>query len=197
MVRFSTTRVRLIATGPSGFPISTSAPAVARADYLLDFLRHNDSEYLYLVGDIIDGWQLKKGWFWPQAHNDVVQKVLRKARKGVRSSISPVITTSPLASSAIYAFGDIHIREEAFHTTLAGKRLWVVHGDLFDGVIQHAKWLAYVGDSLYSLILVLNRWFNRIRIRFGFQYWVAVAIPETPGQERRQFHLPVRARHDR
>jgi UDP-2,3-diacylglucosamine pyrophosphatase LpxH len=70
-----------------------------------------------------------------------------------------------------HAFGDIQIREEAFHTTLAGKRLWVVHGDLFDGVIQHAKWLAYVGDTLYSLILVLNRWFNRIRIRMGFQYW--------------------------
>jgi len=142
-----------------------------QADYLLDFLRHNDSEYLYLVGDIIDGWQLKKGWFWPQAHNDVVQKVLRKARKGVQVIYIPGNHDESARQFCDHAFGDIHIREEAFHTTLAGKRLWVVHGDLFDGVIQHAKWLAYVGDSLYSLILVLNRWFNRIRIRFGFQYW--------------------------
>ncbi len=142
-----------------------------QATYLLDFLRYNDSEYLYLVGDIIDGWQIKKGWFWPQAHNDVVQKVLRKARKGTQVFYIPGNHDESARQFCDHAFGDIQIREEAFHTTLAGKRLWVVHGDLFDGVIQHAKWLAYVGDSLYSLILVLNRWFNRIRIRFGFQYW--------------------------
>jgi UDP-2,3-diacylglucosamine pyrophosphatase LpxH len=142
-----------------------------QAEYLLDFLRHNDAEYLYLVGDIIDGWQLKKGWFWPQAHNDVVQKILRKARKGTQVIFIPGNHDESARQFCGHAFGDIQIREEAFHTTLSGKRLWIVHGDLFDGVIQHAKWLAYVGDTLYSLILVLNRWFNRIRIRLGFQYW--------------------------
>jgi UDP-2,3-diacylglucosamine pyrophosphatase LpxH len=142
-----------------------------QAEYLLDFLRHNEAQYLYLVGDIIDGWQLKKGWFWPQAHNDVVQKVLRKARKGTQVIYIPGNHDESARQFCDHAFGDILIREEAFHTTLNGRRLWVVHGDLFDGVIQHAKWLAYVGDSLYSLILVLNRWFNRIRIRMGFQYW--------------------------
>ncbi|MEJ0003419.1 MAG: UDP-2,3-diacylglucosamine diphosphatase [Pararobbsia sp.] len=142
-----------------------------QAPYLLDFLRHNDSEYLYLVGDIIDGWQLKKGWFWPQAHNDVVQKVLRKARKGTQVYYIPGNHDESARQFCDHAFGDIQIREEAFHTTLNGKRLWVVHGDLFDGVIQHAKWLAYVGDTLYTLILLLNRWFNRIRARLGFQYW--------------------------
>ena len=142
-----------------------------QAEYLLDFLRHNDAQYLYLVGDIIDGWQLKKGWFWPQAHNDVVQKVLRKARKGTQVIYIPGNHDESARQFCDHAFGDIQIREEAFHTTLNGRRLWIVHGDLFDGVIQHAKWLAYVGDTLYSLILVLNRWFNRIRIRMGFQYW--------------------------
>ncbi|EDT38819.1 UDP-2,3-diacylglucosamine diphosphatase [Burkholderia ambifaria] len=142
-----------------------------QAPYLLDFLRHNDSEYLYLVGDIIDGWQLKKGWYWPQVHNDVVQKVLRKARKGTQVIYIPGNHDEGARQFCDLAFGDIQVRGEAFHTTLAGKRLWIVHGDLFDGVIQHAKWLAYLGDTLYTLILVLNRWFNRIRSRLGFQYW--------------------------
>lgn len=142
-----------------------------QAPYLLDFLRHNDSEYLYLVGDIIDGWQLKKGWYWPQAHNDVVQKILRKARKGTQVVYIPGNHDEGARQFSDLAFGDIQVRGEAFHTTLAGKRLWIVHGDLFDGVIQHAKWLAYLGDTLYTLILVLNRWFNRIRSRLGFQYW--------------------------
>ncbi|WP_261526239.1 UDP-2,3-diacylglucosamine diphosphatase [Burkholderia multivorans] len=142
-----------------------------QASYLLDFLRHNESEYLYLVGDIIDGWQLKKGWYWPQAHNDVVQKILRKARKGTQVVYIPGNHDEGARQFCDLAFGDIQVRGEAFHTTLAGKRLWIVHGDLFDGVIQHAKWLAYLGDTLYTLILVLNRWFNRIRSRLGFQYW--------------------------
>ncbi|MFX1762567.1 UDP-2,3-diacylglucosamine diphosphatase [Paraburkholderia sp. A1RI-2L] len=142
-----------------------------QANYLLDFLRHNESEYLYLVGDIIDGWQLRKGWYWPQAHNDVVQKILRKARKGTQVVYIPGNHDEGARQFCNLAFGDIHVREEAFHTTLSGKRLWVVHGDLFDGVIQHAKWLAYLGDSAYTMILVLNRWFNRIRARMGFQYW--------------------------
>ena len=69
------------------------------------------------------------------------------------------------------AFGDITVREDAVHVTATGKRLWVVHGDLFDGVVQHARWLAYVGDSLYTFILAMNRHFNRIRVRLGFPYW--------------------------
>ena len=142
-----------------------------QAEYLLDFLRHNESEHLYLVGDIIDGWQLKKGWYWPQAHNDVVQKILRKARKGTNVVYVPGNHDEVIRQFNNIAFGDIQVRDEAFHTTLAGKRLWIVHGDLFDGVIQHAKWLAYLGDTAYTAILTLNRWFNRIRAKFGFEYW--------------------------
>jgi UDP-2,3-diacylglucosamine pyrophosphatase LpxH len=147
------------------------APHRYRTIWLLDFLRHNDSEYLYLVGDIIDGWQLRKGWFWPQAHNDVVQKILRKARKGTQVVYIPGNHDEAARQFCDLAFGDIHVRGEAFHTTLTGKRLWIVHGDLFDGVIQHAKWLAYLGDTLYTLILLLNRWFNRARTRLGLNYW--------------------------
>ena len=100
-----------------------------------------------------------------------VQGATRKARKGTQVIYVPGNHDEAARQFCDLAFGDIHVREEAFHTTLAGKRLWVVHGDLFDGVIQHAKWLAYLGDSAYTLILVLNRWFNRIRSRLGFQYW--------------------------
>ncbi|SAK81051.1 Ser/Thr protein phosphatase family protein [Caballeronia fortuita] len=142
-----------------------------QAPYLLDFLRHHESEYLYLVGDIIDGWQLRKGWFWPQAHNDVVQKILRKARKGTQVVYIPGNHDEAARQFCDLAFGDIHVRGEAFHTTLAGKRLWIVHGDLFDGVIQHARWLAYLGDTAYTMILLLNRWFNRVRTRLGLNYW--------------------------
>jgi UDP-2,3-diacylglucosamine pyrophosphatase LpxH len=142
-----------------------------QAEYLLDFLKHNESETLYLVGDIIDGWQLKKGWYWPQAHNDVVQKVLRKARKGTRVVFIPGNHDEMARQFIGLAFGDIEVADEIVHVTAEGRRLLVTHGDLFDGVMQHARWLAYVGDSLYSLALVLNRWFNWIRAHFGYPYW--------------------------
>lgn len=145
--------------------------AGCQAEYLLDFLRHNDADYLYLVGDIIDGWQLRRGWHWPQSHNDVVQKLLRKARKGTQVVYVPGNHDEAARQFCGLAFGDVAVRDEAFHTTLAGKRLWITHGDLYDGVIQHARWLAYLGDTLYTMILVLNRWFNRCRARLGFPYW--------------------------
>ena len=124
-----------------------------RADHLLDFLRCHESEYLYLVGDIVDGWQLKKSWYWKQSHNDVVQKVLRKARKGTKVIYVPGNHDEAARQYAGLDFGGIAIRQEAEHHTADGKRLLILHGDEFDGVIQYAKWLAYVGDSLYTLIL--------------------------------------------
>jgi UDP-2,3-diacylglucosamine pyrophosphatase LpxH len=142
-----------------------------QAVYLLDFLRSFESETLYLVGDILDGWRLKKGWYWPQAHNDVVQKVLRKARKGTRVIYIPGNHDAVARQFIGLAFGDIEVVEDALHVTADGRRLWVTHGDLFDGVMQHAPWLAYVGDSLYTFLLNLNRWFNAARARLGLPYW--------------------------
>ncbi|NDF04046.1 MAG: UDP-2,3-diacylglucosamine diphosphatase, partial [Betaproteobacteria bacterium] len=113
-----------------------------KADYLLDFLKHNESDQLYLVGDIIDGWQLKKSWYWKQSHNDVVQKVLRKARKGTKVTYIAGNHDEVLRNFLGMAFGDIDILDEAVHVMKDGRRLWVTHGDLFDGVVQHAKWLA-------------------------------------------------------
>jgi UDP-2,3-diacylglucosamine pyrophosphatase LpxH len=142
-----------------------------QANYLLDFLKHNDAEKFYLVGDIIDGWRLKKSWYWPQAHNDVIQKLLRKVRKGAEVYYIPGNHDEVARQFVGMTFGEIQIQEEMIHVTADGKRLWVTHGDLFDSVMQYAKWLAYLGDTAYTCILVVNRWFNNIRIKLGFQYW--------------------------
>ncbi len=145
--------------------------AGCQARYLLDFLKHNESDTLYLVGDIIDGWQLRRGWYWPQSHNDVVQKLLRKARKGTRVIYVPGNHDSMARQFMGLAFGDIEVADEVVHVTADGRRFLVTHGDLFDGVMQHARWLAYLGDTGYTLILTLNRWFNGLRTRMGYPYW--------------------------
>lgn len=145
--------------------------AGCKARFLLDFLRHHESAKLYLVGDIIDGWQLRKGWTWRPEHNDVVQKILRKARKGTRVTYIPGNHDEFARQYVDHAFGGIVVADEAVHTLKDGRRLWVIHGDLFDGVIQHARWLARLGDSLYTMILALNHWFNRLRARLGLRYW--------------------------
>jgi UDP-2,3-diacylglucosamine pyrophosphatase LpxH len=142
-----------------------------QADALLEFLKCHDSETLYLVGDIVDGWQLRRRWFWPQSHNDVVQKLLRRARKGCRVIYVPGNHDEFARGFAGHAFGGVDILQEAVHTTASGQRLWVIHGDHFDGVIQCAKWLAYVGDWLYELTLKVNRHLNRLRGRLGLEYW--------------------------
>jgi UDP-2,3-diacylglucosamine pyrophosphatase LpxH len=138
---------------------------------LLEFLRRTESDYLYLVGDIIDGWQLKRRWFWHQSHNDIVQKVLRKARKGTRVCYVPGNHDEAARHYTGLDFGGIVIRAEAEHTTADGRRLLVTHGDLFDAVVQCARWLALLGDVLYNFTLKLNQHWNALRARAGLPYW--------------------------
>ena len=142
-----------------------------RATDLLDFLRHLDCRTLFLVGDIVDGWQLRRSWHWPQAHNDVVQKILRKARKGTRVIYVPGNHDEFARRYAGHEFGGIEVVDDWIHVTADGRRLWVTHGDLYDGVIQCARWLAYVGDQAYELTLKLNRHLNSLRARLGLPYW--------------------------
>jgi len=142
-----------------------------QAAALLDFLKHHTSEQLYLVGDIVDGWQLRRRWFWPQAHNDVVQKLLRRARKGCRVVYVPGNHDEFARQFAGHAFGGIEVVQDAVHVTADGRSFWVLHGDAFDGVVQCARWLAMVGDNLYELSLRLNRHLNRLRGRLGLPYW--------------------------
>ncbi|MGA2553016.1 MAG: UDP-2,3-diacylglucosamine diphosphatase [Burkholderiaceae bacterium] len=145
--------------------------AGCKAQFLLDFLKNTESDTLYLVGDIIDGWQLKKGWSWRQSHNDVLQKILRKARKGTRVIYIPGNHDEFAREYVDHHFGGIEVLYEATHVMADGRRFLITHGDLFDGVILQARWLAHLGDSLYTFILAVNHWFNRIRTRLGFDYW--------------------------
>jgi UDP-2,3-diacylglucosamine pyrophosphatase LpxH len=142
-----------------------------RAEALLDFLRHVECETLFLVGDVIDGWQLRRSWYWPQSHNDVVQKVLRKARKGTRVIYVPGNHDEFARRYAAHNFGGVDVVDDWMHHTADGRRLWVTHGDLFDGVIQCARWLALAGDNLYTVTLQLNRALNSLRARLGLPYW--------------------------
>jgi UDP-2,3-diacylglucosamine pyrophosphatase LpxH len=142
-----------------------------QAETLLDFLRCYDADTIYLVGDIVDGWQLKSGWFWPQAHNDVVQKLLRKARKGARLVYIPGNHDEFLRDYYGTHLGGIEVVEDAVHISADGKHYLVIHGDLFDVVIRHARWLALLGDKAYDFAIWLNTHFNAIRRALGLTYW--------------------------
>ena len=142
-----------------------------QAKALLDFLRHTESEFLYLVGDIVDGWQLKKRWFWPQPHNDVIQKILRRAHKGAQIFYIPGNHDEAARDFCGLQFGGVLVANDIVHTTATGKRLLVVHGDQFDTVIGCAKWLAHLGDTVYVFLLGVNILFNFVRRKLGFSYW--------------------------
>lgn len=145
-----------------------------KADLLLEFLKHTESDTLYLVGDIVDGWRLKRSWYWNQSHNDVVQKLLRKARKGTDVIYVPGNHDEALRDfieDAGLQFGGVTVKMEAIHQTADGRRLLVTHGDHFDGIVTCAKWLALLGDAAYGFALDLNTWFNHIRRRMGLPYW--------------------------
>ncbi|AMP04674.1 UDP-2,3-diacylglucosamine diphosphatase [Collimonas pratensis] len=160
--------IRFRAIWISDVHLGTTGCQAAR---LLEFLRATESETLYLVGDIVDGWQLKRRWYWDQVHNNVVQTVLKKAKKGTEVIFVPGNHDEAVRQFIDLDFGGIRIRDELVHTTADGKRMLVLHGDRFDGVIACAKWLAYVGDGLYTVILKFNQWFNGWRARAGLPYW--------------------------
>jgi len=141
------------------------------AEMLLDFLRRTESEYLYLVGDIVDIWRMRKSWYWRQAHNDVVQKLLRKARKGTRVIYVPGNHDENFRDFARHRFGRVVVLNETIHVAADGKRYLVLHGDQFDGIVKYAKWLTFVGDNAYNMALTVNVWFNFVRRKLGIPYW--------------------------
>ncbi len=149
----------------------------ARCDFLADFLRRTSCHHLFLVGDIIDGWRLRKSWYWDESHDEVLRQILRHARGGTEVTYIPGnrdemfrAWLDPTALGGLEIAG-IRLRQEAVHVTAAGKRLLVMHGDEFDSVVRYAKFLALLGDGAYSMALVCNRWFNSLRRRLGYPYW--------------------------
>src|SRR5579859_1900488 len=158
-----------------------------QAELLLDFIRHMECETLYLVGDIVDGWKLRSGWYWPQAHNDVVQKILRLARKGVNVIYVPGNHDEVVRDFCGVHFGGVVVARDAIHETADGRRFLVTHGDEFDGVVQYARWLAFLGDWAYRTALALNTLINHARRRLGFGYWSFSAYLKTRVKNALQF----------
>lgn len=141
------------------------------AALLVDFLRSIECETLYLVGDIIDGWRLRKGWYWPDQHNEVVRRVLKMAHRGTRVVFVAGNHDEMFRDYAGFSFGGIELQLEAIHVTADGRRLLITHGDSFDGVVLYARWLAVLGDQAYGLLLRANVLVNAVRRRLQLPYW--------------------------
>ncbi len=142
-----------------------------QAEIILDFLRHNDADTIFLVGDIIDGWRMRASFYWPQAHNDVIQKLLRKVRRGARMIFVPGNHDEFARQFVGLSFGGVKIVRNAKYKTADGKIYLVMHGDEFDLVVRHSKWLAFFGDWAYDFAIFVNTHFNAVRRRLGFPYW--------------------------
>lgn len=143
----------------------------SRAVELSAFLKQHECDTLYLVGDIIDGWRMKARLFWPQAHTDVLRRILTKARRGAHVVVVTGNHDEFLRRYTDVELGNITICDETEHRTADDRRLLIIHGDQYDGVVQAHRWLAFLGDKGYELLLVANRWFNRFRERIGYGYW--------------------------
>ncbi|MCZ4340920.1 UDP-2,3-diacylglucosamine diphosphatase [Sphingomonadaceae bacterium G21617-S1] len=141
------------------------------AQMLIDFLDSTDSDTMYLVGDIIDGWRLKRSWYWPSAHNDIVWRVMKRAKRGTRVVYIPGNHDEMFRQFTGLTFGGIEIRRSAIHQTADGRRLMVTHGDEFDTVVMCHRWLAFAGDAAYEMLMRLNVVINAVRQRFDLPYW--------------------------
>ena len=143
----------------------------SRTEYLHDFLKHTESDYLYLVGDIIDLWKVKRGWHWPEINNNIVRLILEKARSGTRVVYVPGNHDEYLRDYVDFYFAGIHISQTAEHVTEDGRKLLVLHGDEFDAITMNSKWIAKLGSEAYDILIKLNHWFNWGRRKLGFGYW--------------------------
>lgn len=143
----------------------------ARSDMLLDFLSCVRCERLYLVGDIVDGWRLRKSWYWHAEFDAVIRAVLDLAKNGTEVIYIPGNHDEMFREWLGLEVAGVKLMAEAEHLAADGRRYLVMHGDEFDGVIRYAKFLAYLGDWAYDVSLIMNRWFNFARRRLGYPYW--------------------------
>lgn len=142
-----------------------------KAEFLLEFLNSITVETLYLVGDIVDMWQMEKQFRWPETHNSVMHKLMAMSKQGCRVIYLPGNHDAPIQKYSGMAFGDIEIDREVVHVTAAGKKYLVLHGDQFDADVTLGKFHAWIGDKGYDLLLFLNRWYNRFRAWQNSHYW--------------------------
>jgi len=141
------------------------------ADLLIDFLDYTDSETMYLVGDIIDGWRLKKKFYWPATHNDIVWRIMKRAKRGTRVVYVPGNHDEMFRQFSGLSFGGVEIKRQAIHKTADGRRLLVVHGDEFDAIMLSHRWIAFFGDQAYSTLMRCNYAVNKVRRWLGKPYW--------------------------
>ncbi|MGH8119327.1 MAG: UDP-2,3-diacylglucosamine diphosphatase, partial [Gammaproteobacteria bacterium] len=145
--------------------------AGCNAKYLLSFLRATRCDYLYLIGDIIDMWQMKKKLHWPQAHNDVIRTILGKAKHGTRIIYVPGNHDEQLRDFEGIVLGNLEIHNEFIHITKDNKRFLIMHGDKFDGVVRHTNFLTHIGGIFYRLSLGTSLGMSMVRRKLGFSYW--------------------------
>lgn len=142
-----------------------------RSDFLVDFLNRVECERLFLVGDIVDGWRLRKSWYWDASHDEVIRLLLQASRNGTEVTYIPGNHDEVLRDWLGMEIAGVRLVNEAVHTGADGRRYLVIHGDQFDSVVRYAKFLAHLGDWAYDTALTMNRWFNAARRRFGYPYW--------------------------
>jgi UDP-2,3-diacylglucosamine pyrophosphatase LpxH len=138
---------------------------------LIDFLDSTDSETMYLVGDIIDGWRMKRKFYWPATHNDIVWRIMKRAKRGTRVVYIPGNHDEMFRQFTGMSFGGVEIRRKAIHFTADGRKLLVLHGDEFDAIMLAHRWLAVVGDIAYEWLMRCNHLVNRVRTWLGKPYW--------------------------
>ena len=158
----------------------------AKAEPLLDFLARHRADRYYLVGDIVDGWALQRSWYWPPAHNDVLQCLLARAKEAEMIYV-PGNHDAAARQFPGLRLGGITIQENAIHTTVDGQRLLVLHGDEFDGMVRHAPWVSRLGGWLYDRLLTLSRYVNTVRRWMSLPYWSLAAAAKTKTKRAVQY----------
>jgi len=143
----------------------------AKAEALSNFLKYNSCDTLYLVGDIIDGWSMKKRAYWPQAHVNVIRRILSRSIKGTKVIYITGNHDEFLRRYSGMSFGNIHLVDEYIHHSPDGKKFWVVHGDAYDAIVFNKQWLVVIGDRAYDSMLKVNVWFNQLRTTMGLEHW--------------------------
>jgi len=140
------------------------------AEALLAFLRNHQPQYLYIVGDFIDGWRLKKSWYWSDTYTYLLKRIVDLMKRGTRVYYTPG-NHDEFLRSFTENFGSVHLADEFVHETADRRKLLVTHGDKFDAVVLNARWLSLLGDVGYNFLLLINVVFNALRRRLGFGYW--------------------------
>lgn len=142
-----------------------------KAELLLSFLQHNQAEHIYLVGDIIDGWALRKRWYWDSYHDQILHLLFERAQRGTSITYISGNHDEFLRPFIHHSITHINLEDEVIHTTADGRTFLVLHGDQFDGVMQVARWVAKLGDWAYENLLVVNTLYNKVRRWLGYPYW--------------------------